>query len=272
MLTTIQDIRQGIRELGLGGLPLCVHSSLRSFGRVEGGPQAVIDGLRQEGCTVMVPAFSGGYRVPCPPHLQPPRNGRDYAAGVTPTAGLERIYTPESNEVDTYRMGVVPEALLRYPERRRGNHAICSFAAVGPLADALVRDQAPLDVFAPYKALARLGGWVVLMGVWLDRLTLLHLAEQLAGRNLFRFCANDRHGQPAPLEGGGCSAGFVKLASLLEPLLRQTTVGASLWRALPARETLEIATAAIRRDPQITHCGNPACRSCNDAVAGGPIL
>lgn len=29
--------------------------------------------------------------------------------------------------------------------------------------------------------------------------------------------------------------------------------------------------AAIRADPQITHCGNPDCERCNDALLGGPF-
>jgi aminoglycoside N3'-acetyltransferase len=39
MKVTTSDIRLAIRNLGLAGRPLCVHSSLRSFGWVEGGAQ-----------------------------------------------------------------------------------------------------------------------------------------------------------------------------------------------------------------------------------------
>jgi len=62
------DIRQAVRDLGLAARPLCVHASLRSFGSVEGGARAVVDGLLAEGCTVLVPTFSWGFAVrpPCP--------------------------------------------------------------------------------------------------------------------------------------------------------------------------------------------------------------
>jgi len=65
---------------------------------------------------------------------------------------------------------------------------------VGPLAQQLISGQQPLNVYAPFRALAEAGGWVVLMGVGPDKLTLLHYAEQLAGRIPFRRWANDPAG------------------------------------------------------------------------------
>ena len=37
---------------------MVVHSSLASFGRVEGGAAAVVQAFLDEGCTIVVPAFS----------------------------------------------------------------------------------------------------------------------------------------------------------------------------------------------------------------------
>ena len=42
---TSETIRDATRELGLAGLPLEVHSSLSSFGHVEGGAATVVDAL-----------------------------------------------------------------------------------------------------------------------------------------------------------------------------------------------------------------------------------
>ena len=55
------------------------------------------------------------------------------------------------------------------------------------------------------------------------------------------------------------------------PALERTVVGESLWRIYPFREFVDAAAAAIRRDPSITHCGDPHCARCNDAVKGGPL-
>lgn len=54
MTVSLEDIREGVRTLGLSGAALCVHASLRSFGWVDGGAAVVIEGLLAEGCTVML--------------------------------------------------------------------------------------------------------------------------------------------------------------------------------------------------------------------------
>jgi len=166
-------------------------------------------------------------------------------------------------------MGTIPAAALARPERMRGNNPLCSFTALGPGAN-LVREQRPLDVYAPLRLLGARGGFVLLIGVGLERMTLIHLAEEKGGRTLFRRWANGPDGRPQEVEVGSCSDGFRKLEPVLAPLARETRVGESLWRAFPARETVDAATAAIRERPDITHCGSADCLRCADAVAGGP--
>ena len=112
----------------------------------------------------------------------------------------------------------------------------------------------------------------VLMGVGLETMTLLHLAEEQAGRRLFRRWANDPRGEAMPVEVGGCSEGFRKLEAILSPHGRSGQVGQSTWRIYPARATLEVAAQAIRDDPTLTHCGDPDCERCRDAMLGGPVL
>jgi aminoglycoside N3'-acetyltransferase len=132
MLVDRHGVRQAVRALGLGQQPLCVHASFRSFGGVSGGPEAVVDGLLDEGCTVLVPTFSWGYAVPPPPGLRPARNG--WPADRSPdTAGIGRVYGPRSRELDQ-DMGAVAAAILDRPEHVRGQHPLCSFTAVGPQA------------------------------------------------------------------------------------------------------------------------------------------
>jgi aminoglycoside 3-N-acetyltransferase len=186
--------------------------------------------------------------------------------------GDNRVFTTASKEIDRASMGAIPAAVLERPAHQRGNHPLSSFSAVGPLARDLVRGQAPLDIYAPLRRLAELDGVVILMGVGLDRLTLLHLAEQQAGRRMFRRWANGPDGQPAEVDRGGCSAGFVRLGPILAGLARETQVGASPWLVYPAREALDVAAAAIRHDPEITHCATPDCVLCACTIAGGPIL
>jgi aminoglycoside N3'-acetyltransferase len=270
MPVTVDDIRQAVRAAGLSGRPLCVHSSLRSFGPVQGGAATVVQGLLDEGCTVLVPSFSLTFSISPPPHLRPPRNAWDYDHPVPGLMGEGRTYTPQTNEMSQW-LGIIPTTVVQMEGRVRGNHPLNSFTGVGPLASDLIERQQPNDVYAPLERLAELHGAVVLMGVGLTSMTLLHLAERLAGRTLFRRWANGSDGTPTMMEVGSCSTGFDAFDSVLAPFERRTTVGESLWRIFPASPALAASTHAIHEDPGITHCGKPECR-CNDAVLGGPIL
>lgn len=263
-------IRGAVRELGLTGKPLCVHASLRSFGWVEGGAATVVEALLAEDCTVLVPTFTYAYAVHPPPDMRPARNGTDYRRLNWPALGAAFIYTPASTVVDR-GMGAISALILKLQGHVRGNHPLCPFAAAGPLAHELIAGQQPLDLCAPLQALAAARGDVVLMGVGLETMTLLHLAEKTAGRNLFRRWANGPDGFPMQVETGGCSDGFSHFEELLAPVARGASVGASRWRVYPASQTLAIAAAAIRKHPAITHC-LAECERCDDAVAGGPIL
>ena len=230
-----------------------------------------MDGFLQAGCTVVVPAFSYSFfAVPPPPDSRPARNAWSYDSFDDPKSGIGRVYGAASTDVDS-EMGIIPATIVRTSERMRGNHPLNSFAAVGPLAADLVSSQAPLDVYAPLKALARTDGYVVLAGVGLDRMTLVHLAEEMAGRNLFIRWANGPDGRPMAVKVGGCSRGFGKLEPVLSSLMNKGQVGESVWLVYPAKATLEAARDAIRDRPELTRCGVPQCDRCSDAINGGPI-
>jgi len=270
-VVTLEHVRNAVREMNLASLPVCLHCSLRSFGYLRGGPETVVRGFQAEGCTVLVPAFSNDFAVPPPTGARPQRNGWDYEKLAGPTMGMGRIFTPDTNEITLEEMGCVPAFVLGCPGRVRGYHPLCSFAAVGPMAEELVRGQTPMDALAPLRALAEASGQVVLMGVGLEKMTLLHAAEEEAGRRLFIRWANGPDGTPMAARVGGCSDGFVRLEPAVRPFVRTCRVGASRWQAHGARETITAAAEMIRSDPLITHCGNEACERCRDAVAGGPI-
>jgi aminoglycoside 3-N-acetyltransferase len=249
MPVTLYDIAAAVRQAGLAEKPIGLHASLSSFGWVEGGANTVIQALLGSGCTVMVPTHAyQRYAVPPPGHRVTRRRAP--------------LYTPESNALDAENMGAIPTAVLRRPGRVRGDHPLDSFTAVGGQAHALIDGQTPQDVYAPIRALASLGGDLVLMGVGLNRLTALHHAERMAGRALFHLWALGPDGAPMRVDIGGCSEGFVNLAPVLQPLERRVQVGQSLWRIFPAATLLEAAAEAIVRTPAITHCGNPRCGEC----------
>jgi aminoglycoside 3-N-acetyltransferase len=271
-MVTIEDIRQAVQNLSLSNEPVCIHASLRSFGWVKGGPLAVVNGFLAEGCTVVVPTFSYDLAVPPPVGMRPLRNGYNYDAIEEATPESSRIYTPKSAAFSREHMGAIPAAVLAIPRHVRGNHPLNSFAAVGPLAHGVISSQEPMNAYGPLEALAETAGSVVMMGVGLNRMTLLHLAEQMAGRNLFRRWANGPDGQPMEVEVGSCSEGFVNLEPILSPITFEAKVGTSVWRVYPVKKTLTIAAREIQASPNLTHCGDINCLRCRDAVLGGPIL
>ncbi len=264
------QLARAITEAGVAGLPVCLHSSLSAHGFIEGGAAEVVDAFRSEAATVLVPTFSETYEVfPPPADDRPPRNGIDYDRGEPTRPDVP--FDADTAGLDP-SMGAVPREVLGRPARRRGNHPTCSFSALGPDGRELIAGQRPDDVFAPLRTLADLGGSVVLAGVGLDRMTLLHLAEQMAGRTLFRRWALVGPETVVPVQLGGCSQGFPALESVLAPIERSVQLGAARWRAFPAAAALELAAAAIRERPECTRCADPDCLRCQDAVAGGPQL
>lgn len=272
MLSSAQLV-QAIRSLGLEGACISLHASYKSLGGAEGGPQAVLDAFLGLGCTLMMPAFSYKYQIRPPEDARFTRNGLDDKQGLdSPSCEESPVYDPSSNEVSAESMGCLSRFLLETPGRQRGSHPVNSFTAAGPHAQRLIAPQTPHDVYAPFQRLCALGGSVLLIGVGLDRATIIHAAEQAAGRKPFIRWAKSPSGEPMEARVGSCSAGFENFAPALQGIERRMTVGGSLWRCFPAQGMIEICAQAIKANPQITHCADAHCARCNDAIAGGPIV
>ena len=121
MALTRSRIAEGFRALGVeaGGV-LLIHSSLKSFGRVEGGADAVIDGildaLGPQG-TLVVPTLTGHEHLF--PHNPPEMDMRSTPCWI----------------------GAIPEAFRQRPEAIRSTHPTHSCAAIGARAEELTRSH-----------------------------------------------------------------------------------------------------------------------------------
>lgn len=268
-MITKQDIIAGAHRAGLVDLPIVTHSSLRSFGFVEGGPDTIIDGLLEVGCTVVVPTFTYDFRIQPPSDQRVERNGWRYDDMSLVTR--PDVFNPVQNYVSK-EMGIIPATLLRRSRRVRSSHPVNSMAALGPRANEIVGTQTYLEVYAPFQKIAELGGKFVLMGVGLTSLTAIHLAEKFSGRELFRRWAKDPTGELVELAVGSCSGGFDNLNESITSIESALIVGSSRWRILPASPALCRFAEAISREPGVTRCNKSECERCPDAIAGGPIL
>jgi len=270
-MITKKEISGAILQLGLKDKCVCLHSSMKSFGdEVKGGADDIIDSFLDNGCTLLVPTFSYNYILRPPENSRPAQNGYDYDNPL-PDWGRDLVFLPENDGLSKSDMGAIPSAVLEYEERIRGNHPICSFTAIGPYAKELVKGQAPMDVYAPLRELALFHGFILLMGVGLNRMTAIHLAEQMAGRNMFIRWANNPQKQVVEAETGGCSEGFGGLEPYITGLDKRVAVGNSLWRAFDTGMFLKKAARVIILKPEITHCGDENCIRCNDAIKGGVV-
>jgi len=261
-----------VEALGLAGKEVCIHASMRSFGdRIEGGLSALIDVFLEKGCTILVPTFSDDYEAAPVEPYKPDQNGAgDYSWWASIDFSNVPVFDTASKSITVEEMGVFAQAVLESEGAVRGNHPLNSLTALGEGAAALVAGQTARDVYAPLAQLCRDGGYVLMMGTGLESATIIHYAEELAGRVPFiRWALNEKR-ETIPVSAGSCSEGFGHLQGIADTMAKKVTVGGSEWCCLPAKEFAEACAAAIQADPMITHCGEPGCR-CDDAVKGGPV-
>ena len=164
-----KEIVSGLARLGLPGQTqtpkVLVHSSLSSFGYVEGGADTVIDALLDAvgpGGTVLVPTLTGNETLS---PANPP------------------VFDPAHTPCWT---GAIPEAFRKRPDAVRSEHPTHSVAAIGPQAAELTRGHSlsitPCDEMSPYGRLAGYGdSFVLLLGVSHQSSTLFHYIEEMAG-------------------------------------------------------------------------------------------
>ncbi len=273
-MITKAEIRDAISKLGIAGAEICVHASMRSFGeRIEGNASGIVHSFLDSGCTVLVPAFTYDFLARPEKRYMPDNNGAgDYSYFLNRVYGEEKIFHTSCKDISKEDMGIFAECVLCEPKSVRGYNPLNSFAALGEHAGRLVENQTATDVYAPLGQLYDDDGFVLLMGVSLESATIIHYAEQKAGRRPFVRWAYDENGNVIPVFTGSCSMGFGKLEPILENYAKRARVGKSIWTCFRARELADVCAAAINKNPEITHCGNPDCERCRDAVAGGPVF
>lgn len=162
----------GLRGLGLGSESVVVvHSSLRSFGRVEGGAAAVAKALVSVCGTVVAPSWTWdrtGIRAP-PGSIRPDNAALAAATWEEFDAALDRA-VPFSDDLPIDKeLGAIPEALRLNFTHVRGRHPLLSFLAIGTHAKEVIHAERLDWPLGSLEAMAQVDGEVLLLGVGRQR-------------------------------------------------------------------------------------------------------
>ncbi|MEX0745992.1 MAG: AAC(3) family N-acetyltransferase [Phycisphaeraceae bacterium] len=255
---TSDDIRQGLMALGVRSSDvLMVHSSLKSFGNVDGGAEAVIDALLDAvgpTGTVAMPTLT-----------------KTYVGNTDSGLAFHRDRTPS-------RVGLITDTFWRRDEARRSGHPTHSVAAIGPHAGQLVRWHGPESHFGrhtPFGQLLQLDAKILFLGARIGTNTTLHAVEEWADLPTLvdaRAQVEDDAGEvrevavrAAPL---GCRD-FYKADSKCERLLRGAgvvhdgAIGPCRAIMLSSRMMERAMFRALFGDqPDIFCCDGPNCLFC----------
>ena len=159
------ELIEGFLKAGIvSGDTLLVHSSFKSLGGVDGGPQTVIDALLEvlspEG-TLIMPTFNFNFN-----------KGEPWDVRTTPS-----------------QMGVLTELVRCDPRAKRVFHPFYSFAIIGKHADDLTRERykSSYERNSVFGKLRDLDGKIMIIGLdYTHSLTFVHHVEQMEGVN-YRF-------------------------------------------------------------------------------------
>jgi len=166
-----EDIKAGLRALGLKkGDNVGVHSSLSSFGFVEGGADGVIDALLEvvgEEGTIVMPTYSSN-------RIEVERTPEEIAMGVT---WKFKILPFDPKETPCWT-GMIPETFRKRKGALRSLHLTHSITAIGAKAKEIAEAGKELSALGGWRKLLELNGYILLIGVGLDRCSSMHLAEE----------------------------------------------------------------------------------------------
>jgi len=256
------ELKHSFTELGLINRPVIVHSSLKKFGRIHGGPRAVVQAMVSSFKSVVVPTFT--YKTTITPEVGPPNNGITYGGSKDSNKMAERFFPQMPPDT---MMGRVPYNLIYEKGATRTSHPILSFAGIR--AEEYLGTQTLFDPLAPIGALADSGGWVVLVNVDHSVNTSIHYGEKLAGRKQFiRWALMADRVVECPGYPGD-STGFNAIEKYIEPYSRRLEMDNDAFiQSVPLKQLLDITVELIKKDPLALLCQRPDCERCN-AVRNG---
>lgn len=236
--------------------PVLVHSSLSSFGHIQGGAETVVGALIHVFRAVVAPTFT--YNTMVVPEVGPPDNAIQY--GAFNDRNMMAEFFHRALPADRL-MGTISGTLRMHPQATRSGHPVLSFAGIN--ADQYLEKQILAEPLAPIAAMYDDGGYVLLMGVDHTTNTSIHLGERLANRKSFIRWALVPDMVVACPKFPFCSDGFEAIQPLIEPFTRKAQVGSAIIQAIPLPELVDSTRQLIQADPTALLCSRTDCLSCN---------
>nr|HPN84029.1 AAC(3) family N-acetyltransferase [Victivallales bacterium] len=249
--------RAGVKQGDL----LFIHSSLSSFGLIEGGENTVIDALLQSvgrNGTILFPAFTRPYI---------------YLGGALNKNGNYRPYDPANpNLVIT---GSIPKNVLLRKGMIRSAHPTHSCVGIGPLAKICLSEHEENDPptcrRSPLGKILDFKGKILLFGCGLGVTTFLHFLEdemdlpylgdavcRIKDGNNLKTILIRKH-----LPGHRDFGAFLEKLSKRGLQINETKLNFGNIKLMDAGQLYKLGIAAIKANPNVLLCDNPDCRFCS---------
>lgn len=248
-MLTFEKLVEGFRALGVEeGDTLLVHSSYKSLGPVDGGPQMVIRALEaalgtDKDGTLIMPTFNFDFN-----------KGAPWDVRTTPS-----------------KMGVLTELVRTDPRAKRVFHPFYSFAVLGKHAEMLgsLRYKSAYERNSVFGKLRDLDGKIMVIGLsYNNSMTFFHHIEQMEGvdyRYLKQFT-----GQVTDENGNTYTDTFEMLVrdvdkgvmTMVDPMgelmekagiVKIRKIGEADVKLMKANEVYEFTAREMKRDPHLLY-------------------
>lgn len=246
------DLVAGFKGLGLEARDtVLVHSSYKSFGGVQDGPQTVIDALLHvlgEQGTLIMPTFNFDF---C--------KGAPWNVNETPS-----------------HMGIITELVRKHPQSRRVFHPIYSFAVVGKHADELgaLRYKSSYGADSIFGKLRELDAKMMIVGLsYTNSMTFFHHVEEMEGVD-YRYMKAFT-GMVTDEEGNTYEDTFTMLVRDIERgvitevdpmgkvmesqgIVNIAQIGEATVKLMKANDVYRVTAVEMKKDPKLLYTIDPA--------------
>ena len=248
-MLTFEQLVDGFRNLGvMQGVTLLVHSSYKSFGEVDGGPETVVRALEavlgtDKDGTLIMPTFNFDFNKGVPWDVRKTRS----------------------------KMGALTEIVRMDPRSKRVFHPFYSFAILGKHAEMLgsLRYKSAYERNSVFGKLRDLDGKIMVIGLsYNNSMTFFHHIEQMEGVD-YRFLKQFT-GEVTDENGNTYTDTFEMLVrdidkgvlTMVDPMgalmeehgvIQSAKIGEADVKLMKANEVYEFTAREMKRDPHLLY-------------------